>query len=338
MKSQTRDGERPSRVRAAIVGTGSYLPEKVLTNADFEKMVDTSDEWIYTRTGIRQRRIAADGEITSDLGARAAERALESAGMKPDEVTLIICATLSPDYLFPSTAAAIQHKIGAPRAGGFDLEAACAGFVYALIMGARLVEADPKQVVLVVGAEVLSRLTDFTDRASCILFGDGAGAAVLKAARDGRGVLTSEFGADGSGAEFMMIPAGGTANPATEETVRNRMHYMRVRGRETFKFAVTKMAELVASNVQEAGLTLDDVKLIVPHQVNLRILQAAAERLGIGMEKMYCNIDRYGNTSAASAPIALDEAVRAGAIASGDVIVMPAFGGGLSWSSAVVRW
>jgi len=326
------------KIRAAIVGTGAYLPEKVVTNADMERMVDTSDEWIFTRTGIRERRIAADGECTSDLAVEAARVALADAGLTADDVTLTICATITPDYFFPSTACMIQHKLGAANTGGFDLSAACAGFVYGVIMGARLIESDPSQTVLVAAAETLTKITDYTDRASCILFGDGAGAAVLRATDDGRGIIASEFGVDGSGGDFMKLPAGGSAMPATEETVRGRMHYIKIRGRETFKFAVLKMADLVESTVSGSGLTMADVKLIVPHQVNLRILQAAADRLKIGMDKVYCNIDRYGNTSAASAAIALDEAVRNGRVERGDTVVLVAFGGGLSWSSAVVRW
>jgi 3-oxoacyl-[acyl-carrier-protein] synthase-3 len=327
-----------SRVRAAIIGTGSYAPERVLTNFDLEKMVDTTDEWIFTRTGIRERRIVSEGQVTSDLGAEACRRALADAKVRPEEVSLLIVATITPDYFFPSTACMIQQKIGAKATGGFDLSAACAGFLYGLIVGARLIEADPSQTVLVVGAETLTRITDYTDRSSCILFGDGAGAAVLRAAADGRGVLASDCGVDGSGGDFMKLPAGGSAAPATEETVRQRLHFMQINGRETFRFAVVKMAELVESALKRSGLTMDDVSLIVPHQVNSRILQAAAERLGVGMDKIYTNIDRYGNTSAASVPIALDEAAKKGRIQRGDIVVLVAFGGGLSWSSAVVRW
>jgi 3-oxoacyl-[acyl-carrier-protein] synthase III len=326
------------KTRAAIVGTGAYLPEHIVTNADMEKLVDTSDEWIYTRTGIRERRKAAPDQTTSDLGAEAARQAIEDAGLTPDDITLTICSTITPDYAFPSTACLIQDKIGAKNTGGFDLSAACAGFIYGVIIGARMVEADPNQTVLVVGAETLTRITDYTDRTSCILFGDGAGAVVLRASDDGAGVMASEYGIDGSGSEFMKLPAGGSAMPASAETVANSMHYMKIAGRETFRFAVLKMAELVRNAVAESGLTMDDVKLIVPHQVNLRILQAAADRLDIDIDKIYCNIDKIGNTSAASAAIALDEAARKGAIEKGDAIVLVAFGGGLSWSSAVVRW
>ena len=327
-----------NKLAAAIVGTGACLPEKVVTNADLEKMVDTSDEWIFSRTGIRERRIVADGQLTSDLGTAACRQALEDAGVKPEEVSLIITATITPDFPFPSTSAIIQHKIGAANAGGFDLQAACAGFIYGLIMGARLIEADPSQTVLVTGAETLTKITDYTDRSSCILFGDGAGAVVLQARENGSGVLASEYGVDGSGADFMKLPAGGSAMPASEETVRDKMHYMKIHGRQTFRFAVVKMANLVKDAIEDSGLTMDDVKLIVPHQVNSRILQASAERLDIGMEKLYCNIDRYGNTSAASVPIALDEAARRGHIQRGDNIVLVGFGGGLSWSSVVIRW
>jgi len=326
------------KVHAAIIGTGSYLPDRVLSNADMERMVETSDEWIFTRTGIRERRIVANGQTTSDIGAEAARRAIENAGITPDDITLTITATITPDHFFPSTSCLIQHKIGAKNTGGFDLSAACAGFVYGVIVGARMIEADPRQIVLVVGSETLTKVTDYTDRSSCILFGDGAGAAVLRAARDGRGVLASEYGIDGSGSEFMKLPAGGSAMPASEETVRNKMHYMRVAGRETFRFAVVKMADLIVQAIQDSNLTMDDIALVVPHQVNMRIMQAAAERCGLPMDKMYSNIDRYGNTSAASVPIALDEAARNGRIKSGDIIVLVAFGGGLSWSSAVVRW
>lgn len=326
------------KIHAAIVGTGRCLPEKIVSNEDIEKLVDTSDEWIFSRTGIRQRRMVSNGQTTSDLGAEAARQAIADAGLTPDDISLIITSTITPDHFFPSTSCLIQNKIGATKTGGFDLSAACAGFVYGLIMGARLVEADPSQTVLVIGAETLTKVTDYTDRASCILFGDGAGAAVLKATDDGRGVLGSEFGIDGSGADFMKIPAGGSALPASEQTVRDRLHYMKLAGRETFRFAVVKMADLIQQALKDSGLTMDDVSLVVPHQVNMRIIQAAAERCGLDMEKIYCNIDRYGNTSAASVPIALDEAARNGRIKRGDVIVLVAFGGGLSWSSAVVRW
>jgi 3-oxoacyl-[acyl-carrier-protein] synthase-3 len=324
--------------RGTIVGTGAALPDRVLTNHDLEKMVDTSDEWIFTRTGIRERRIAEPNVATSDMALPAAQRALEAACVKPDEITLILVATCTPDHNFPSTAACLQAKIGAWNAGGCDLEAACAGFLYALNLASDHVAADPQRCALVVGAEVLSKFVNWKDRTSCILFGDGAGAVVVRAANDGRGLVNMEMGADGSGGDVMRIPAGGSAMPASLESIQNDLHTMHLRGRDVFRFATTKMADLVQNAVQRANLSMDQVKLIVPHQVNIRILEYAAERLGVSMDKIYCNIERYGNTSAASVPIALDEAVRAGKIVRGDVIVMVAFGAGLSWASCLLRW
>ncbi|HRU04915.1 MAG TPA: beta-ketoacyl-ACP synthase III [Candidatus Brocadiia bacterium] len=324
--------------RAAIVGTGAALPDRVLTNFDLEKMVDTSDEWIHTRTGIRERRIAEKGVCTSDLAAAASRKAIEAAGLRPEDITLIIVATITPDHIFPCTAANLQTKIGAVNAGGFDLSAACSGFVYALNMAADHVKSDPKRCALVVGADILTKFIDWTDRTSCILFGDGAGAVVVRAVDDGRGLLSMEMGMDGTGASLMQIPAGGSVLPPSEETIRDRKHFVVLRGREVFKFAVTKMADLVTDALKDCGLTINDVKLIVPHQVNLRILAYAAERLGISMDKIYCNIERYGNTTAASIPIALDEAVRAGKIERNDIIVFVAFGAGLGWASCAMRW
>ena len=324
--------------RATIIGSGICLPEKVLTNFDLERMVDTSDEWIFTRTGIRERRIADNGLVTSDLGAEASRQALANAGVRPEEVTLILVATTTPDHIFPSTAACLQAKIGAVNAGGCDVSAACAGFVYALNMAADHVKADPSRCALVVGADILTKFVDFTDRTSCILFGDGAGAVVLRASDDGRGLLSMRMGLDGRGADIMSLPAGGSVMPPSEETVRNGMHFVRLRGREVFKFAVTKMADLVAEAVQDCGLGMDDVKLIVPHQVNLRILAFAAERLGVSMDKVFCNIERYGNTTNASVPIALHEAAQKGLIQPRDLIVLVAFGAGLSWASCALRW
>ncbi len=324
--------------RGIIVGTGSCIPEKVLTNFDLEKMINTSDEWIFTRTGIRERRIADDNTATSDLAIAAAKAALHDAGVGSAEVSLIITATITPDHVFPSTSCLVQHAIGASNAGGFDLEAACAGFVYAAIVADAHIRVHPDAVVLVIGAETLSKITDFTDRTSCILFGDGAGAVVMRAANDGRGLLTSEIGMDGSGGELMIVPAGGSRMPASTETVEKGLHYMKIRGREVFRFAVIKMEQLVRNAIARAGCSVGDIKLIVPHQVNIRILQSAAARLELPMEKIYVNIDRCGNTSAASVPIALDEACRAGILQQGDLVVLVAFGGGLSWSSCVIRW
>ena len=325
--------------RAVILGTGSAVPEKVLTNADLEKMVDTTDEWIRKRTGIRERRMVAEGEATSDLAAEASRRAMDAAGVKPEDISLILVGTCTPDHLFPSTAALVQAKIGAVNAGGCDLSAACAGFVYALNLASDHVKDDPGRCALVIGAEALTRFVDFTDRTSCILFGDGAGAAVVRATdEEGRGLLSMKMGADGSGGDMMIIPAGGSAEPLSEEALAGRRGFMRIRGREVFKFAVNIMSDLVTDALDACSVSIDEVKLIVPHQVNLRILAFAAERLGVSMDKIYCNIERYGNTSGASVPIALDEAVRNGMIERGDVIVMVAFGAGLSWASCAMRW
>ncbi len=324
---------------ATIIGTGSFLPERVLTNFDLEKMVDTSDEWIFTRTGIRERRIADDDMATSDMASEAARRALENAGVAPEEVNLVLCATITPDYAcLPATANVIQHAIGATNAGACDIATACSGFVYSVHLAAGHIKAHPGDTVLVVGAETLSRVTNWKDRSSCILFGDGAGAVVMRMGEPGQGLLGGELGSDGSGAEMMVNYAGGSREPASHDTVENDRHYMIVRGREVYKFAVTKMGDLMANAVESAGLTPDDVALVVPHQVNIRIITAAAERINLPMEKIVLNIERYGNTSAASVPIALNEANRQGRIKRGDVIILLGFGGGLSWASAVLRW
>jgi len=328
----------PTR-RVRISGTGSFLPEKILTNADFERMVDTSDEWIITRTGIKQRHVIEPGTATSDLAAEASRRAMEEAGVTPDKLDLIIVATITPDTLLPSAACHLQAKLGALNAGAFDVAAACSGFVYGANVAWQFIQTGRYDNILVVGAECLSTITDYQDRSSCILFGDGAGAAVFTASDDGRGeVLYGTLGADGRGADIMMMPAGGSRRPASHETVENREHYMTIRGRETYKFAVEKMADLVAQSLQEAGLTTADLRWIIPHQVNTRILEGAAKRLGVPMDDMYVNIDRIGNTSAASIPIALDEANRKGLLRSGDVVALVAFGGGLTWASMILRW
>ncbi|MHA1571047.1 MAG: beta-ketoacyl-ACP synthase III [Alphaproteobacteria bacterium] len=325
-------------IHAAIVGTGMCVPDKILTNQDLEKMVDTSDEWITTRTGIKERRITDEKTATSDLAVDAARKALADASVAPEEVGLIIVASVTPDYFFPSTAALVQDRLGAKNAGGFDLESACSGFVYGVIMASDHVRCNPNVTAVVIGAETLTKITDYTDRRSCILFGDGAGAAVLQANRGGKGVLTAAYGVDGSGGEMMILRGGGSAHPASHKTVEERMHYMEVRGRQVYRFAVLKMVEMVETVAKEGGKTLDDISLIVPHQVNRRILEGAADRLGISMDKIYCNIDRYGNTSAASAAIALDEACHNGRIKPGDNIVLVAFGGGLSWSACLLKW
>ena len=327
-----------NKTSVKIVGTGSFLPEKVLTNADLEKMVDTSDEWIRTRTGIEKRHIADAQTASSDLAYEASVRALEDAGVSAQELDLIIVATITPDQLFPSTACELQKKLGAEPSAAFDLMAACSGFTYGLIVGTHFIESGGADKVLVVGAETLSKITDYTDRSSCILFGDGAGAVVLARSDHDGGLLHYRLGASGKGGECMILPAGGSRIPATVESIRNRLHYMKIHGREVYRFAVTKMTELCDLAVKGAGIEWDDVAVVIPHQVNLRILEASARRLDIDVGKYYVNIDRCGNTSAASVPIALDEARREGRFGDSDTIIFVAFGGGLTWACAVWKW
>ncbi len=329
-----------SDTRAIIAGTGSFVPEKVLTNDDFARMVDTTDEWITTRTGIKTRHIADNGMTTSDMAAAAGRRALEDAKVSPGEIDLVILATFTGDRPLPATACRVQTKMGLSNAAAFDLAAACSGFVYALATGCSFVASGMYKTVLVIGADHLSRFTDYTDRTSCILFGDGAGAVVLKAApkTETSGILACELGADGSGYELMTVPAGGSEKGTSAETIAARQHYMTIRGKEVFKFAAVKMQELVQRALASCGLVIGDVKLVVPHQVNTRILDFAAEKLNLPKDKMYVNIDRMGNTSAASIPMALDEARRKGLIRKGDIVVFVSFGGGLTWASMVVRW
>ncbi len=325
--------------KVAVVGTGSFVPERVLTNFDLEKMVDTSDEWITTRTGIKERRIADESMACSDLAAEAVGKALEDAGTRAEELDMIVVGTITSDKLLPSAACYLQEKLGAKRAACFDLGAACSGFVYGMAVAWQFVATGMMEKVAVVGSEVLSRITDYEDRASCILFGDGAGAAVLAPARDGDAeILYSFMASDGSGADMMQIPAGGSLRPTSHESVEARQHYMAIRGREVFKFAVETMRWLVADAMEHCGLEAKDVKLVIPHQVNSRIIEAATKKLSIPLEKVYVNIDRYGNTSAASIPIALDEARREGIIQPGDAVILVAFGGGLTWGSMVIRW
>ncbi len=325
--------------RAIITGTGAYVPEKVMNNHDFEKLVDTSDEWITTRTGIKERRISEPGQATSDLCANAGKQAIENAGLKPEDIDLIIVATVTPDHLFPSTACRAQAKLGCVNAGAFDMMAACSGFCYALNMAASHIACGMAERVLVFGAETLSKFVDYTDRTSCILFGDGAGAAVMEATEeDGRGFAYGHMGADGTGGDMMIIPAGGSAMPASHETVDGRQHAIVLHGREVFKFAVNKMSELVIDAAEKCGATVGDIALLVPHQVNTRIIVPAAERAGISQDRIFINIHKYGNTSGASIAIALHEANVEGRMKPGDLVVMVGFGGGLTWSSAAIRW
>lgn len=325
--------------KVGVAGTGSYVPARILSNLDLEEMVDTSDEWITTRTGIKERRIAAEGEACSDLAVEAVRCALDDAKTSPEELDLLIVGTITADKLLPSAACYLQEKIGAKNAACFDLVAACSGFIYAMASGWQFVGSGMMDKVAVVGSEVLSRITDYEDRVSCILFGDGAGAAILAPAWEGYGeILYSYLAADGSGAELMQIPAGGSVKPASHETVDGREHFMRIRGKEVFKFAVETMRWLVADAMEKCNLKSEDVKLVVPHQVNFRIIESAVKKLDIPLERVYINIDRYGNTSAASIPIALDEARKEGLVGSGDHVILVSFGGGLTWASMVIRW
>ena len=337
---QQRSAEQASGTvaRARIVGTGSYLPERILTNAELEKMVDTSDEWIVTRSGIRQRHIARPDEATSDMGAIAARNALSAAGVTPEDVQLIIVATVTPDMPFPSTACLIQHAIGAKNAVCFDLEAACSGFLYSLEVARRFIESGVVKTALVLGAEKLSAVTDWTDRATCILFGDGAGAVVLQACGEGHGVLTTVMGSDGGLSDLLKLPAGGSRMPATHETIDARLHYMKMAGREVFKHAVTRMSEAAQRALEQCGLTMNDITWIIPHQANSRIIEAIGDRLGVPAGHVYMNLERTGNMSAATIPVALDEVVRAGKVKPGDKLLLVAFGGGFTWAATVLEW
>ncbi len=324
--------------RAHIVGWGKYVPQRVLTNDDLSRMVDTSDEWIVTRTGIRERRIAGENETTATMAVQAARQALDGAGMGPEKIDLIIVATATPDYLFPSTACLVQDALGASRAAAFDLAAGCTGFVYALGVAAAMVESGAVQTALVIGSETLSRITDWADRNTCVLFGDGAGAVVLRAGPDDGGILATVLGADGSGGNLLVLPAGGSRHPASHQTVAERMHFIKMQGRDVFRFAVRVIPTATRQALEKARLSLDDVALFIPHQANGRIIEARSEDLKLPPEKVYSNLERYGNTSAASIPIRLCEAVEAGRLRPGDVVVCVGFGAGLTWGAAVLRW
>ncbi|TCL38256.1 3-oxoacyl-[acyl-carrier-protein] synthase-3 [Anaerospora hongkongensis] len=323
---------------AGIIGIGSYVPEKVITNADLEKTIDTSDSWIVERTGIRERRVVAEGQATSDLATIAAERALADAGVSAEELDLIIVATVTPDMVFPSVACLVQNNLKAVNAAAFDLTAVCSGFMYALVTGTTFIQTGMYKKILIIGAEALSTITDWTDRNTAILFGDGAGAAVLAEVPEGFGVLGVHLGAEGAGGDLLKMPAGGSRLPASADTVAQRLHYTRMDGNEVFKFAVKVMGEAVKQALEMANLTSDDITYLVPHQANIRIIQSAAKRVGMPMDKVVVNVDKYGNTSAASIPIVLDEAVKTGKIKKGDTIAMVGFGGGLTWAASIVKW
>lgn len=324
--------------RASITGIGSYLPSKVLTNYDLERMVDTSDDWIIQRTGIKERRIVENGQITSDLATHASLRAMEDAGVSPNDLDMIITSTITPDHIFPSTSCYIQQKIGASRASAFDILAACAGFIYALSVGESFVNSGAMKTVLVVGAECLSKITDYTDRTTCILFGDGAGAVVIQKSSAKHEILSTSLAADGSQADVLIMPGGGAKNPASLESVQQRTHYIQFKGKEVFKLAINNITNLITDTVNKNGLSLEDIDLIIPHQSNLRIIEATMEKLGLPMEKAVVNIDKYGNTSSASIPIAIDEARKEGRLSKGDIVMLVAFGGGLTWGSSIIRW
>lgn len=321
-----------------IIGLGCYLPEKVLTNKDIEKIVDTTDEWIVERTGIRERRMVDPSMATSDLATFAAEKALADAGVSADEIDLIIVATATPDMFFPSVACLVQANIKATNAAAFDLAAGCSGFVYGLVVGTQFIKTGLYKKVLVVGAESLTRICDWTDRNTCVLFGDGAGAAVLGETCPGHGILGTNLGADGTGGDLLKMPAGGSRIPATEESVQSRLHFIHMNGNEVFKFAVKVMGESAIKALEKAGVEPGEVDLLIPHQANNRIIQSAAKRLKLPMEKVVVNVDKYGNTSAASIPIALREAVDSGRVKDGSTLVLVGFGAGLTWASCVMKW
>jgi len=324
--------------RVEITGVGAYLPKKVLTNADLEKMVDTSDEWIVSRTGIKQRRLAAKNELTSDMAAKAARQALASAALRPLDLGLIIVATITPDMPFPSVACILQQKLGAKNAVCFDISAACAGFVYGLVVAQQFIARGTYKNALVMGAEVLSSVTDYKDRNTCVLFGDGAGAAVLSETKTSRGIISTYLGSDGSMVDLLMLPAGGSKNPASNKTLKGRMHYIKMQGNELFKIAVRSMVEAAQKALALAGLEPEDVDCFIPHQANIRILLAVAKRLGIEEKKIYLNIERYGNMSSASTAVALSEAVKEGRIKKGDIVLLDAFGAGLVSGACVIKW
>ncbi|MGE5587519.1 MAG: beta-ketoacyl-ACP synthase III [Clostridia bacterium] len=322
---------------AGIAGTGAAVPEGVLSNFDLEKMVDTSDAWIVERTGIRERRIARDGEVTSDLAARAARLALDDAGVPAEDVDLVIVATVTPDMPFPSCACVVQGKIGASKAAAFDIGAGCTGFVYALSVAHSLVSAGRYSNVLVIGAETLSRIVNWRDRNTCVLFGDGAGAALVRPLERGDGIVACTLGADGTRGDLLTLPGGGSAHPASRDTVDEGLHYIHMQGNQVYRFAVRIMVDATREVLAKAGLAEDDVDLVIPHQANQRLLDLAAERLG-APEKVYSNVARFGNTSAASIPIALDEASRTGKLEAGARVLLVAFGAGLTWGAAILRW
>jgi len=322
----------------SIAGVGSYVPARVLTNAELEKTVDTSDEWITSRTGIKERRLAASDEFTSDLATQAARKAMQMAGVTAEQIDLIIIATITPDMPFPSTACLVQQKIGAGRAAAFDVEAACSGFIFGLEIAQQFIMSRTYDTVLVAGDEKLSSIVDWEDRNTCVLFGDGAGAAILQNRPNSHGLLTAVMGSDGNKSDLLFMPGGGSRCPATAHSVSSRMHYLRMEGKETFKNAVQAMQTAAEEAMRRCEIDITKIKCVVPHQANRRIIDAVGERLGARPEQLFINVDRYGNTSAASVAIALDEAISSGRVQRGDLILLVVFGAGLTWGAAVIEW
>ncbi len=323
--------------RVGILGVGQYLPEKILTNRDLEKLVNTSDEWITSRTGIKTRRLVSPGQASSNLAINAARKALHDAKIKSHDLDLIIVATVTPDMQFPSTACFVQSGLGAKNAVCFDISAACAGFVYALVIAQQFIARAIYKNALIIGSEVLSSITDWEDRNTCVLFGDGAGAAVLAPVNSG-GILSTYLGSDGSLTDLLMLPGGGSRNPTTHQSVDRHLHYIKMRGNELFKLAVKIMTDAAQKALKLAGLECKDVDWVIPHQANTRILLSMAKKLGLPEEKIYLNIDRYGNMSSASTATALSEAVKSNCIKKGDIVLLDAFGGGLVWGACVIKW
>jgi 3-oxoacyl-[acyl-carrier-protein] synthase-3 len=342
MRPQDADPEQAKAtvlIRAQLIGIGSAVPKKLLTNADLEKIVETSDEWIFTRTGIRERHIVSEGERFSDLCTKASELAIKRAHVKPEELDMILVGTISGDMPFPATACLIQRNLGANRAAASDLSAACVGFLYGLHFADGLIQAQKAETVLVVGGEILSRYVDWTDRSTCVLFGDGAGAAVLRASKGDHGILGSRMKSNGQYDDFICMPGGGSNHPANDpKSIEARLPFIKMRGNETFRVAVKAMADVTADLLREQGFSNDDIKMFVPHQANARIIDAVSERLKFPAARVYKNVDRFGNTSAASIPIALDECVQKGLIKTGDLVLLTAFGAGLVWGSVLIRW
>jgi 3-oxoacyl-[acyl-carrier-protein] synthase-3 len=325
-------------IRAKIVGVGNYYPQKVLTNHDLEKMVDTSDEWITTRTGIKERRIAAENETTSDMAAKAAKRALKNAGIEAHEIELIILATVTPDMNFPPTACFLQQKIKANNAAAVDISAACSGFPYALSMAQAYVQTGQYKTIMIVAADKLSSITDWQDRNTCVLFGDGAGACIIKPTTSKNGILSLYLGSDGRQSDLLYIPGGGSANPITHQMIDERLHYVKMRGSELFKIAIKKMVLSAEKALERSGMTIKDIDMLVPHQANIRIIKAVGKRLELNDDQVYTNLEKHGNLSAASTITALNDAVLKQAVKKDDIIVLSAFGGGLTWGGAVIRW